>query len=90
MESIGVKELRDNLSRILKRVEKGEVIRVLRHGKAVVELQPSIRSREQDLLNRLRDQDMVAGGAGKIGALKSVKNLRQDMPISDMVIEDRR
>jgi len=90
MESIGVKELRDNLSRILKKVENGEVIRVLRHGKAVVELQPLIKSKEQDLLNRLKEKDILGGGTGNIGVLKNVKNLMPDMPVSDLVIEDRR
>ena len=44
METIGVKELRDNLSRILKKVERGEVIRVLRHGRDVMELRPVVKN----------------------------------------------
>lgn len=31
MENVGVRQLRDNLSRIIQRVEQGEVIRVLRY-----------------------------------------------------------
>ena len=60
MESIGVKELRDNLSRILKKVENGAVIRVLRHGKAVVELQPLTTNKEHRLLTRLKEKDILA------------------------------
>ena len=41
MESIGVKELRNHLSWIIRRVEQGDVIQVLRHGKRVVELRPA-------------------------------------------------
>ncbi|MBW1702135.1 MAG: type II toxin-antitoxin system Phd/YefM family antitoxin [Deltaproteobacteria bacterium] len=90
MESIGVKYLRDNLSRILKRVEKGEVIRVLRHQKDVVELRPIMKSANHDFLNRLKDINILAGGTGRIGPIKSVKNIRPEMPVSDLIIEDRR
>ena len=90
MDSIGVKELRDNLSRILKKVENGEGIRILRHGKAVVEMQPFKKSKEKDLINSLKEKNILGGGTGNISALKSVKNLMPDMPVSDLVIEDRR
>ena len=90
METIGVKELRNNLSRILKRVEKGTVVTVLRHGKDVVELRPITKSTEQKLLNRLRDKDLLGGGPGEIGPVKTIKNLKPEMPVSDLVIRDRR
>ncbi len=90
METIGVKQLRDNLSRILKSVEKGAVVRVLRHGKDVVELRPITKSAQQELLNRLRDRDLLGGGTGKIGGVKTVKNLKPELPVSDLVIQDRR
>lgn len=90
MESVGIKQLRDNLSSILNTVEKGEVIRVLRRKKYVVELRPIKKNMEQDFLNRLRDKNVLGGGTGKIGPVKSVKNLRPDMPVSDLVIENRR
>ena len=89
MENIGVKELRDNLSRILKKVENGEVVRVLRHGKAVVELQPLMVNKEQNLLNRLKKKDILGGGTGNMGTVKTIKNLKYDKPVSDIVIEDR-
>lgn len=90
METIGVKQLRDNLSRILKSVEKGAMVRVVRHGKDVVELRPITKSVEQDLVNRLRDKDLLGGGTGKIGAVKIVRNVTPKMPVSDFVIQDRR
>ena len=90
METIGVRKLRDNLSRILKRVEKGAVIRVLRHGEDVVELRPITRTIEQELRHRLADKDLVGGGSGKIGPVRTVKNLKPELPVSDLVIQDRR
>lgn len=90
MEDIGVKELRDNLSNILRKVENGEVIRIMRHGKAVAEINPLLTDREQVLINRLKKSDMLGGGGGSIGLLKSVKNRLPDGPVSDMIAEDRR
>jgi antitoxin (DNA-binding transcriptional repressor) of toxin-antitoxin stability system len=90
MLSIGTKELRDNLSRFLKLAERGEVIRVLRHGKEIVELRPIQENTEQNFLLRLKDRDMLGGGTGKIGPVKTVKNRRPNLPISDLVTEERR
>jgi antitoxin (DNA-binding transcriptional repressor) of toxin-antitoxin stability system len=91
METIGVKELRDNLSRILSRVEKGKIIRVLRHGKDVVELRPVRSDPEQNLLDRLRNKQLLGGGTGRIRRIaRTVKNLNPDKPVSDFVGEDRR
>gem|GEM_PF-4668140 len=54
METVGVKELRDHLGRILREVERGRVIRVLRHGKEVVQLRPMETSSAREVLERLR------------------------------------
>ncbi len=90
MENIGVKELRDNLSSVLKKVENGEVIRVMRHGKAVVEMQPLTQSKEQKLLDALQKKGLLGGGKGVIGNIKTVKNTMPDKPVSEIIIEDRR
>lgn len=90
MENIGIKELRDGLSGILKKVENGVVIRIMRHGKAVAELKPIMTDRKQLLLSNLKENDILGGGCGSIGLLKSVKNRLPDMPVSDMIAEDRR
>jgi prevent-host-death family protein len=40
MASTGIRELRDNLSRYVRRIEAGERITVTAHGRAVAELGP--------------------------------------------------
>ena len=91
METIGVKELRDNLSRILKKVASGEVIRVLRHGRDIVELRPLVKNSEQELLSRLKEKNLLEGrGIRDIGSIKTVKNLKPEAPVSDLIAEDRR
>jgi len=49
-ESVGVAELRQNLSRYLRRVEKGERLLVTDHNKPVAELGPVPSSAELDHL----------------------------------------
>lgn len=90
METVGIRDLRDNLSRIIKRVEEGEVIRVLRHGRDVVELHPVKENEGAELLNRLKARCLHGGRKGILGKIKTVKNRRPHMPVSDMVLEDRR
>jgi antitoxin (DNA-binding transcriptional repressor) of toxin-antitoxin stability system len=89
METVGIKQLRDNLSLILKSVEKGAVIKVKRHGKSIVELRPITKNVEQEMVNRLRDKELVGGGTGEIGTVKTVRNVKPEMPVSDLVIQDR-
>jgi prevent-host-death family protein len=90
METVGVKELRDHLGRILREVERGRVIRVLRHGKEVVQLRPMETSSAREVLERLRQSRQLDGGSGRIGPVKSVKNRMPEKPVSDFVGEDRR
>lgn len=90
MESIGIKQLRENLSRILERVEKGEIIKVSRHGKGIAELRPMEEDKEQALVAQLEAKGLLGGrGKGIIGPVKNVENLKPEKPISDFVIEDR-
>ena len=90
MENIGVKELRDNLSRVLKKVESGEIVRIMRHGKPVVEMQPITINKDQMLLNALQKKGVLGGGTGNMRNIRTVKNLKPDKPVSEIIIEDRR
>ncbi len=90
MENIGVKELRDNLSRVLKKVESGEIVRVMRHGKAVVEMKPLTANKEKKLLDALQRKGILGGGSGNIGNIRTIKNLKPEKQISEIIIEDRR
>ena len=63
---------------------------MLGHGKGVVELRPVEKSPELDLVNLIKEKDVLGGGTGITGPIKTVKNLKPELPISDMVIKDRR
>ncbi len=90
MQSIGVKELRDNISRIIRKVENGETVRVMRHGKGVLELHPITVMPEQRFSEQLKKKGVLSGGSGKINPVKTVKNLKPEKLVSNLVIEERR
>ena len=46
MKTISFTEFRKNASNLLSDVEKGEVVRVLRHGKPIAEITPIFRQEE--------------------------------------------
>ena len=46
--------------------------------------------KEQKLLNALKKKGVLGGGAGSIDNIKTVKNLKPQKPVSEIVIEDRR
>lgn len=54
MRSVGVKELRDNMSRILREAaEKGEEISITGHGREVARLVPPRKTMTREALARL-------------------------------------
>ena len=55
VDSVGVRELRQNLSVYLRRIERGETLRVTEHGRPVALLTP-IRSTGDSVLDELEAQ----------------------------------
>jgi antitoxin (DNA-binding transcriptional repressor) of toxin-antitoxin stability system len=58
--STGIRELKDNLSRYVRRIEAGERIAVTAHGRVVAELGPPTRSARAGRASRY--DDLVAAG----------------------------
>lgn len=60
MTSTGIRELKDNLSRYIRRVEAGERVAITAHGRVVAELVPSgTRSKDG---RRSRFDELVSAG----------------------------
>lgn len=55
MDDVGVRELRQNLSVYLRRIQQGETLRVTEHGRPVALLTP-IRSTGESVLDELEAQ----------------------------------
>ncbi len=90
MESIGVKELRDQLSRVLREVERGRGVRILRHGVPVAELQPVAKSEAQAVRQRLQRIGVLGGGNGRVRKCQPIAARPGSRQVSDWVIEERR
>ncbi len=60
MTSVGIRELKDNLSRYVRRIEAGERIAVTAHGRVVAELAPPPRGTRAG--RRTHYDDLVAAG----------------------------
>ena len=60
MTSTGIRELRDNLSRYIRRIEAGERIAITAHGRVVAELVPPGTAGARPAPSRF--DDLVAAG----------------------------
>jgi prevent-host-death family protein len=88
-ERVGVRELRQNLSRWLRRVENGESFEVTDRGRPVAQLTPL--APEDDVLARLVAQGRIARvGKGSLSDLGPPPPRREGEPsISDVLQELR-
>ena len=85
--TVGVRELRQNLSVYLARVKKGQTLTVTEHGLAVAELRPVPLS--TDVLGRLVEEGRVVPARRLPSALPRPLTLRTDRPVSTILNELR-
>lgn len=89
MSQVGVRELKNQLSRYLKRVQEGEEIIVTDHGRSVARLLPVITSDLKKNLKPLLEEGVVRWSGGKPRGA-SRRPVIQGQSLSEMVIEERR
>ncbi|MGI8588027.1 MAG: type II toxin-antitoxin system prevent-host-death family antitoxin [Chloroflexia bacterium] len=84
MRTLGVRELRDNISEVLREVEEqNEVVEVTNHGRVVARLVPVYRPTlsQDDLAEIITDMDRVAAELGaqwpeSITAMQAIEDVR--------------
>jgi prevent-host-death family protein len=87
MRSIGVRELKENTSRILRRVrEKGEEIQITYRGQVIARLTPVARTRQstKDMEIVWSDLDRLAAEIGscwpvEVNAVEAVREARREL-----------
>lgn len=89
MTSVGVRELRDNLSEYLRRVEQGELLLITDRGRPVGELSPAGGRRTVERARALIRTGAAAWSGGKPRGLTRAPRPRAGL-VSDAVLEDRR
>lgn len=91
MSSVGIRELRQQVSAVLRRVVQGEVIEVTEHGHPIARIVPlrpgtldqlvlegRATDAEGDLLELIESMGLPATGAGPISASEALSVLRDD------------
>lgn len=89
MASVGVRELRDNLSRYLRRVRDGESLVITDHGRPIGELAPPAGGRTAEQARALVRKGVANWSGGKPQGLTRAPRPRGGL-VSEAVIEDRR
>jgi prevent-host-death family protein len=89
MTQVGVRELRDNLSEYLRRVERGEMLLITDRGRPVGELGPAAGRGATERGRRLVRDGAATWSGGKPRGLARAERPRAGL-VSDAVIEDRR
>ena len=89
MSKVGVRELKNRLSRYLKRVQAGEELIVTERGRTVARIVPvKVPELHETLRPLLRDGSIRWAGGKPRGVGKPPKTRGQNL--SDLIIEDRR
>jgi prevent-host-death family protein len=89
METVGVRELKENLSRYLKRVKSGESIVVTDRKKEIAVIVPSGRETDEEKLLELIQRGIAHWSGGKPKGMRS-RIVSRGKRVSEAVIEDRR
>jgi prevent-host-death family protein len=86
--TVGVRDLKANLSAYLKKAEKGQRIVITAHGKAVAELNPHKEEEEVEArMKALVDAGVVLWNGKKLRPVKPVTLNKNDKLASDIIIE---
>jgi len=87
MKSIGVQELRENASKYLHEVQRGESFQITQRGRPVALLRPVAN---RDRLEELEAQGRVRPGNGKsVLDIKPVKLKKGQRPLSEILLRMR-
>ena len=89
METIGIRELKENLSRYMKRVKTGERIIVTDRKKEIAVIMPLENNDRKEKINQLIRRGMASWSGGKPKGM-STRVVSVGNSVSDAVIEDRR
>lgn len=88
--ALGVRELKANLSAVLKRVQAGNPVSVTAHGREIARLVPSNAPAKVEWAHAMVAKGQASWQGGKpVGLAKPIRLTRGRLA-SDLIIEDRR
>jgi prevent-host-death family protein len=89
METIGLRELKENLSRYMKRVRTGEKIIVTDRKKEIAIIIPIEKKDREEKIYQLIQRGVASWHGGRPEGM-TVRIVSRGKSVSDAVIEDRR
>ena len=89
METVGVRQLKENLSRYLNKVKAGESLIITDRKKEVAVILPRERAVESEKLLRMVQRGIARWAGGKPAGMASPIPLK-GKSVSEAVLEDRR
>lgn len=89
MDTIGIRELKANLSRHLKRVRAGARLTVTEHGRSVATISPIDQPVDVSWARQLVAEGKAVWGGGKPRGSLRPPRLAGTRTVSDAVLEDR-
>lgn len=90
MNTVGIRELKANLSRHLKRVRSGARLVVTERGRAIASIQPIDTRTDVDWAHALVAAGRAQWSGGKPEGTTPPKPIKRGKSVSDAVLEDRR
>jgi len=89
METIGIRDLKENLSRYMRRVKTGESIIVTDRKKQIAIIMPLEKKAKDEKIYQLIQRGMACWAGGKPKGMP-IRIVSRGSSVSDAVIEDRR
>jgi len=92
MITVGIKEIKNNLSRYLARVKNGEEVQITERGKPIARIIKENQRKKSigEALGPLLEKGLIALPTRSIRRARIVPKEVPGKPVSEMVIEDRR
>jgi len=87
--TVGVRELKTQLSKYLRQVKAGRTVVITEHGKAVGRLVPAVQSVEEKMWAMV-DAGLAEWNGKKLKPMKPVAKVKEGHSVAQIIIEDRR
>jgi prevent-host-death family protein len=87
--TVGVRELKSQLSKYLRQVKAGRTIVITEHGKVVAHLGPAGQSAEEKMRAMVK-AGLAEWNGKKLKPMKPVARVKEGYSVARMIIEDRR
>lgn len=88
-DPIGIRELKNKLSAILRRVKNGETVTIKDRNRTIAVIVPAASGESTEILDRLAAAGRLAWSGGKPAGCQRPPRMRGPS-VSDAVLEDRR